>query len=96
MSRLPKPRKPHWIVVATGSYLEATIISGRLSSFGIPNYIHRESVGMVLGLSIGLGEAQVVVPEIYYEAALMILEPDDSTAQLPDGNPDEDLEDADE
>ncbi|MFN7209559.1 MAG: hypothetical protein ACK4P1_04090 [Aggregatilineales bacterium] len=87
---------PVWMVVASGSYLEASIISGRLASFGIPNHIHRESVGLVLGLSIGLGEAHVVVPEAYYEAALLVLEPDDSIARLDDGDPEEEFYDDDE
>lgn len=91
-----QPEPPIWMVVATGSYLEATIISGRLTSLGIPNHIHRESVGMVLGLSIGLGEAQVVVPEAYYEAARAILEPDDSLPWLTDGDSDEDFYDDDD
>jgi hypothetical protein len=86
-----KPDRAVWMVVATASYLEATIISGRLASFGIPSYIHRESVGIILGLSIGLGEAQVVVPEAYYEAALLVLDPDDAAARLNDGLPDEDF-----
>lgn len=89
------PDRSVWMVVANASYLEATIISGRLASFGIPSYIHRESVGMILGLSIGLGEAQVVVPETYYEAALLVLDPDDQAARLNDGLPDEDFYDDD-
>ncbi|MCE7949257.1 MAG: hypothetical protein DYG88_17700 [Chloroflexi bacterium CFX4] len=86
-----KPDRSVWMVVANASYLEATIISGRLASFGIPSYIHRESVGMILGLSIGLGDAQVVVPEAYYEAALLVLDPDGEAARLNDGLPDEDF-----
>ncbi len=88
-----KPDRSVWMVVANAGYLEATIISGRLASFGIPSYIHRESVGMILGLSIGLGEAQVVVPEAYYEAARLVLDPDDAAARLDDGLPDEDFYD---
>jgi len=95
-SERPPSQPPIWMVVATGSYLEASIISGRLTSFGIPNHIHRESVGVVLGLSIGLGEAAVVVPEAYYEAARLILEPDDSIARLTDGDSDEDFYDDDD
>jgi hypothetical protein len=89
-------KPPICMVVAVGSYLEASIISGRLSSFGIPNHIHRESVGVVLGLSIGLGEAQVVVPEAYYDAARAILTPDDTLPWLADGDSDEDFYDDDD
>jgi hypothetical protein len=95
MSRAQR-QPPIWIVVAAGSYLEASIISGRLTSFGIPNHIHRESIGMVLGLSIGLGEAQVVVPEVYYEAARAILAPDDTLTWLTDGDSGEDFYDDDD
>ncbi|MCS6872032.1 MAG: DUF2007 domain-containing protein [Anaerolineae bacterium] len=96
MSQPSRSQPPIWMVVAIGSYLEANIISGRLTSFGIPNYIHRESVGLVLGLSIGLGEARVVVPEAYYEAALLVLEPDDSVARLTDGDFDQEFYDDDD
>jgi hypothetical protein len=70
---------PVWMVVATtNGIMEASIIHGRLASFGIPAIIHRESLGAVLGLTIGaLGEATVAVPERYYEAAMLVLYPDD-------------------
>ncbi len=96
MSQPASSEPPVWMVVASGSYLEASIISGRLTSFGIPNHIDRESIGVVLGLSIGLGEAHVVVPEAYYEAARLVLEPDDSVIWLTDGDSDEDCCDDDE
>ena len=79
--------EPVWMVVATtAGYTEAAIIAGRLSSLGIPSFIHRESLGAVLGLSIGLGQASVVVPEAYYEAAMAVLEPDDTIPWLSDGD----------
>lgn len=94
MSRRPAPRtgadQPKWFVVATtAGVMEATIIAGRLESLGIPTTIYRESVGATLGLSVGrLGQAQVLVPEKYYELAMATLEPDDLPA-LGDGEPDD-------
>lgn len=67
------------IVATTNGMMEASIIQGRLASFGIPAIIHRESLGAVLGITVGaLGEATVAVPEKYYEAAMLVLYPDDN------------------
>ncbi|GAB4548513.1 MAG: hypothetical protein OHK0023_11760 [Anaerolineae bacterium] len=82
---LPNPRKPLWVVVATCSMMEATIIAERLKYFGIPTYVHRESLGAIFGLSIGLGTVEVVVPEKFQAAAEAILYPDEAIARLEDG-----------
>ncbi len=81
-------QKPTWYVVATTFGLtEASIIAGRLQSLGIPTTIHREAAGAALGLSIGrLGQAQVLVPEKYYDFAMATLEPDESLLTLDDGD----------
>jgi hypothetical protein len=79
--------QPVWMVVATASGIaEAAIIAGRLESLGIPAYIDRESLGAVLGLTVGIGQARVVVPQQFYEAALAVLEPDPDIPWLGDGD----------
>lgn len=85
---MPRTDKgPVWMVVATAAGVAgASIIAGRLQSLGIPALIHRESLGVVLGLSIGMGQATVVVPEQYYEAAMAALDPDQSIPWLEDGD----------
>jgi hypothetical protein len=78
--------EPVWIVVATTAGItEASIIAERLKSLGIPSMVHQEPLGGVLGLSIGMGQARVVVPEAYYEVTMRILEPDESIPWLEDG-----------
>lgn len=90
---LPVERKPLWVVVATCNMLEATIIAERLKSFGIPTYIHRESLGAIFGLSIGLGTAEVVVPEKFQSAAEAVLYPDEDIVRLEDGLVENDRDD---
>lgn len=81
---------PNWMVVAkTNDLMEASMIAGRLQSLGIPAFIQRESLSTVLGLSWGpLSETKVLVPEEYYDAAMLTLEPDDML-WLDDGNVDD-------
>ncbi|NDJ86082.1 MAG: DUF2007 domain-containing protein [Chloroflexi bacterium] len=65
-----------WVVVAyaTGQ-VEAEIIAGRLRTADIPVYIHQESVGRVLGLSMGsLGMITVLVPARHEDEALSLLD----------------------
>jgi hypothetical protein len=82
-------REPVWMVVATTAGItEASIIAERLKSLGIPSMVHREPLAGALGLSIGMGQARVVVPEAYYEIVMRILEPDTSTPWLEDGEED--------
>ncbi len=86
MNQPDKNHEPVWMVVATTAGMtEASIIAERLKSLGIPSMIHREPLGGILGLSIGMGQARVVVPEAYYEVTMRILEPDDSIPWLEDG-----------
>jgi hypothetical protein len=92
---LPEKKNPPerhelvWMVVATTAGItEASIIAERLKSLGVPSMVHREPLGGVLGLSIGMGQARVVVPEAYYEIVMRILEPDESTLWLEDGEED--------
>lgn len=83
-------KEPVWMVVAQAAgVMEGEIIAGRLKSLGIPTYVHRESLGAVLGLSIGLGQTSVVVPEEFYEAAMQILYPDETIPWVGDGEADE-------
>lgn len=83
-------QSPTWMVVAnTNGVAQAEIIAGRLKSVGIPAIIHREAVGAALGLTIGLGQAVVAVPEAYYEPALAVLTPDPSVLWVGDGEPDQ-------
>ncbi len=73
-----------WVEVAVNlSPVEAAIIRGRLETSDIPALIQQESIGSVMGLTVGpLGSAKVLVPEAMAETALSILadtfEPDDA------------------
>ncbi len=64
-----------WETVAVAQGLaEASIISGRLETEGIPTRVHQEPAGVAIGLTVGrLGEAQVLVPEQLAQRALSIL-----------------------
>ncbi len=64
-----------WEIVAVAQGLaEASIISGRLETEGIPTRVYQEPAGVAIGLTVGrLGEAQVLVPEPLAEQALSIL-----------------------
>jgi hypothetical protein len=64
-----------WVEVAVNlSPTEAVIIKGRLESMDIPAIIQQESIGTVMGLTVGpLGSAKVLVPEALVESALAIL-----------------------
>jgi hypothetical protein len=64
-----------WVPVATAmGEIEANLIAGRLNSEGIPTRIRQEAAGAALGLTIGLGQILVLVPEAMGERALRILE----------------------
>ena len=52
----------------------ANLIAGRLNSGGIPTRISQEAAGAAIGLSVGLGQIRVLVPEPMAERALRILE----------------------
>ncbi|MEM7033454.1 MAG: DUF2007 domain-containing protein [Chloroflexota bacterium] len=54
---------------------EAAIIRGRLESMDIPAIVQQESIGSVMGLTVGpLGSAKVLVPEPLLDRALSILD----------------------
>lgn len=64
-----------WVPVATAmGEIEANVIAGRLNSEGIPTRIRQESAGAALGLTVGLGQILVLVPEPVVERAVRILE----------------------
>lgn len=64
-----------WVPVATAmGEIEANVVAGRLNSEGIPTRIRQESAGAALGLSVGLGQILVLVPEPMAERALRILD----------------------
>jgi hypothetical protein len=88
---------PTWMVVAkTFGVTEASIIAGRLHSLGIPAIVQWEAAGAAFGLSFGpLGQARVLVPDDYYEAAIATLEPDASIPWLTDGEADDELDETD-
>ena len=64
-----------WEKVADGLLpLEAEVVRSRLESEDIPAVIRRESIGAVMGFTVGgLGAASVWVPESLAERALSIL-----------------------
>ena len=76
-----------WVVIGVNLLpAEAAIIKGRLESLEIPAVIQQESIGSVMGLTVGpLGSAKVLVPEPLLDQALAILndtfEADDSEAE---------------
>ena len=73
-----------WIEVAINLQpAEAMIIKGRLESWDIPAIIQQESIGSVMGLTIGpLGVARILVPETAVDAALSLLnDTDESEAE---------------
>ncbi len=72
----PGNREPVRWVEVTGSLqpMEAIIIKGRLESLDIPAIVNQESIGSVMGLTVGpLGAATVSVPEPLAETALSVL-----------------------
>jgi hypothetical protein len=64
-----------WVAVAVNlAPIEAAIIKGRLESMHIPALVRQESIGAIMGLTVGpLGSAGVLVPEALAEKALAIL-----------------------
>ena len=63
-----------WVPVATAmGHIEANLIAGRLQSEGIPARISQEAAGAALGLTIGMFQIRVLVPEAMAQQALLIL-----------------------
>jgi len=65
-----------WVVVAhaTGP-VDGEIIGGLLRTANIPYYVQQESIGRVLGLSIGpMGMVTVLVPIAYEKEAVALLD----------------------
>ncbi len=64
-----------WEKIAAGLQpMEAQVIKSRLDSDDIPAVIQQESIGAVMGLTVGgLGSASVWVPEPLAERALALL-----------------------
>ncbi|MFQ5575993.1 MAG: putative signal transducing protein [Anaerolineae bacterium] len=64
-----------WVAVAQNLQpLEANVIKARLESMDIPALVHQESIGSVMGLTVGpLGAARVLVPEPLAGQSLEIL-----------------------
>lgn len=60
-----------WVVLAAKlPPIEATIMKGRLETMQIPAIIQQESIGSVMGLTVGpLSESTVLVPDSLLEAA---------------------------
>jgi hypothetical protein len=81
-----------WVPVATAlGTIEAHLIAGRLNNEGIPTRISQEAAGAAIGLSVGLGQIHVLVPEALEKRALRILaEP----AIIEDGEWEDDGEEA--
>lgn len=66
------------VYVAQG-HMEAQVIRTKLESAGIPALLKYESVGLVMGLTFdGLGEVQVLVPAVFADEAIQLLEAADS------------------
>ena len=72
----PGSQEPEsWVVVAANLLpAEAMIIKGRLESLDVPAIVQQESIGSVMGLTVGpLGSARVLAPQSLAEKALEIL-----------------------
>ena len=78
----------------TAGPIEAAIIVGRLQSMGIAAVVYAEGALPSLGISTG---SKVLVHEKHYEAAMLVLQPDDDILWLEDGEDDfDDYEDEDD
>ena len=81
-----------WVPVATArGVAEAHLIAGRLNNEGIPARVSQEAAGAALGLSVGLGQIRVLVPEPLEARALVILK---EPATIEDGEWEDDGEEA--
>jgi len=61
-------------IYKTNSFIEANLIKGMLDNFNIPNFIEKEAIGKVFGITVdGLGEIKIKVPYNYRWRALKIL-----------------------
>ncbi len=79
------PQDDHEFIVVYSAFnsAEAHIIAGRLQSEGLRAWVHQEPAGSALGINVGmLGEVRVLVRDDDYEAALRILEDDDTMPLL--------------
>ena len=81
------PDNELWCVVAHAADLaSAEIPAGLLRSAHIPVYLHREAIGSsALPMMVGpFAGVDILVPEIYYEEALALLDADDGPSpELP-------------
>ncbi len=63
------------VVWKAANLMEAEIVQGRLESENIPSYIRRDAVGGIYGLTFGgLAQADVLVPALLAEKALVLLD----------------------
>lgn len=71
-----KNKAQSWVPIATGLLpLDAAVLKSRLESESIPVLLRQESIGSVMGLTVGpLGDASVWVPEQFSQQAMEILE----------------------
>ena len=74
-----------WIVVyISAGITNAEIVSGRLTTEGIPSRLEYEAIGRIYALTIdGLGEVKVLVPDEYAEKAKEVLLTIYSSDELP-------------
>jgi hypothetical protein len=64
-----------WQVVGTAQgIIKARILEGRLEAEGIPVRLQYEPIGAIYAITVdGLGEVQVLVPEMWVEHARRVL-----------------------
>jgi hypothetical protein len=91
MDEQKSPHDHEFIVVYSAfNVTEAHIVAGRLQSEGIRAWVHQEPAGSALGINVGiLGEVRVLVRDDDYEAAIRILEDDDTQPLLDYSDQDE-------
>lgn len=69
-------KESDWVIVAhaTGPAI-GEILAGVLRTANIPHYVHQETVGRVIGLSIGtIGMVTIHVPQAYEKEAIALLD----------------------
>lgn len=88
LMRREGPDGQMWIEVAIAhGEAQAAIIAGMLESAGLPVLVYRESAGLALPVQFGrLGEVTVLTLEAYYDEALALLDAEDESDLLEEGD----------
>jgi hypothetical protein len=82
---MDEPNDELWEVVARAAGMaQANLITGRLTSDGIPTRLRYEAAGTIYAITIdGLGEVQILVPVPQWERARETLSRSYSDGEIP-------------